>query len=223
MSAAHQPEFRLRVEYAKRGRGAYLSHLEVIRTLERIVRRAWLPFASTQGFSPHMKISFGPALGVGTASRSEHFDVILNEYFDPHDALERLTGAAPDVLSVVDADYVSAKEPSLSAAVTILQYQVIVAGHLDPPTEMPATLTVEQKGKTKSYDTHEVLPEGISVIHGDDATVIGFIIRSTAHGTLRPDSLMDYLIGDGHDVSYSIERTAALIEEKDGTWRAPLR
>ena len=44
--------FRLRVRYGKRDRLKYLGHLEVIHTIERIVRRAGLPYAVTQGFSP---------------------------------------------------------------------------------------------------------------------------------------------------------------------------
>lgn len=48
--------FRLRVRYGKRDRLKYLGHLEVIHTIERIVRRAGLPYAVTQGFSPHMRV-----------------------------------------------------------------------------------------------------------------------------------------------------------------------
>ena len=57
--------FRLRVRYSISGRLAYLSHLETIRSMERVIRRAGLPFAITEGFNPHMKVAFGPALPVG--------------------------------------------------------------------------------------------------------------------------------------------------------------
>ena len=50
--------FRLRVRYGKRDRLKYLGHLELIHTIERIVRRAGLPYAVTQGFSPHMRVGF---------------------------------------------------------------------------------------------------------------------------------------------------------------------
>lgn len=53
--------FRLRVRYGKRDRLKYLGHLEVIHTIERIVRRAGLPYAVTQGFSPHMRVGFSSA------------------------------------------------------------------------------------------------------------------------------------------------------------------
>ncbi len=66
-----QALFRLRVRYIKQGRLAYLGHLEVLQTIERIVRRAGLPFAVTQGFSPHMRLGVTSALPVGTSSICE--------------------------------------------------------------------------------------------------------------------------------------------------------
>ncbi len=57
--------FRLRVRYGKRDRLKYLGHLEVIHTIERIVRRAGLPYAVTQGLlSAHARgLLFGAAGG----------------------------------------------------------------------------------------------------------------------------------------------------------------
>ena len=68
--------FRLRVEFCKQGRLALLSHLEVARALERAVRRAGLPFAISQGFSPHMKIAFGAALPVGVGADAADFAIV---------------------------------------------------------------------------------------------------------------------------------------------------
>ena len=65
---AEQQTFRMRITFAKQGRLALLSHLEIARALERAVRRAQLPFAVSQGFSPHMKIAFGAALPVGVGT-----------------------------------------------------------------------------------------------------------------------------------------------------------
>ena len=220
------PEFRLRIGYKKQGRGAYLSHLEVIRALERTVRRAQLPYAITQGFSPHMKVAFGPALGVGTASRAEYFDVIVTEFINPDQALNRLQVVASDVLVPFACGYVSSREPSLSAAVNILQYQVIVEGDVDIKTDIPEHFEIEQRGKIKAYDALNVLPEPISVTQVDDIAIVRFTIRATPQGTLRPDSLMKFLMDEGDGVVEGVrityERTATLIEQAGGTWVEPL-
>ena len=79
--------FLMRIKYVKRGRLAFLSHLETIRSMERIIRRAGLPYAVTEGFNPHMKVSFGPALPVGAASECEYLDLRLREYVKPQDSI----------------------------------------------------------------------------------------------------------------------------------------
>ena len=97
--------FRLRVKYQITDRLAYLSHLETVRSMERVVRRAGLPFAITEGFNPHMKIAFGPALPVGAGSRSEYFDLRLREYVSPDLALAALQAAAPENLMPIACAY----------------------------------------------------------------------------------------------------------------------
>lgn len=82
--------FRLRVRYGKRDRLKYLGHLEVIHTIERIVRRAGLPYAVTQGFSPHMRVGFSSALPVGTSSTCEWYDLFMTEFVALDEAFGRL-------------------------------------------------------------------------------------------------------------------------------------
>ena len=85
--------FRMRICYQKQGRAAMLSHLEVTRALERVIRRAGLPYAITNGFSPHMRASFGSALPVGVGSTGEYLDVLLVERIPEKDALAALKAA----------------------------------------------------------------------------------------------------------------------------------
>ncbi|MDR2108548.1 MAG: TIGR03936 family radical SAM-associated protein, partial [Coriobacteriales bacterium] len=72
--------YRLRITFAKQGRLAWLSHLELVRALERCIRRSGLPLQFSQGFNQHIKHSFGPALPVGTAGVAELCDVWLMRY-----------------------------------------------------------------------------------------------------------------------------------------------
>ena len=89
-----QQIFRLRLTFAKQGRLAMLSHLEVARALERTVRRAGLPYAVSQGFSPHMLIAFGAALPVGVGGTHEIADVRLTHYVSADKALSALQEAS---------------------------------------------------------------------------------------------------------------------------------
>jgi hypothetical protein len=79
---------RLRFQYVKHDRLAFLGHLEVITTIQRCVRRANLPFAVGNGFARRMKIQFSQALPVGASSSCEYFDLTMDERIEPAVALE---------------------------------------------------------------------------------------------------------------------------------------
>ena len=81
---------KMRIAIAKKAATQYVGHLDFGRALERALRRAKLPVAFSEGFNPHMKISFGPALSVGVASYAEYVDVELQEHVDAADFGERL-------------------------------------------------------------------------------------------------------------------------------------
>ena len=116
--------YRLRVRYGKRGRLKYLGHLEVIHTIERIVRRARMPYAVTQGFSPHMRVGFSSALPVGTSSTCEWYDLFLTEEVPLDEAFLRLRDASPVDLAPVEAGYIDVKTPALTAQLTRLVYRI---------------------------------------------------------------------------------------------------
>ena len=107
--------FRLRMTFCKQGRLAMLSHLEVARALERAVRRAGLPFAVSQGFSPHMKIAFGAALPVGVGGTHELADLQMTRYVPVDEALEALQRASVPDLMVKACDYIEPHAPAASA------------------------------------------------------------------------------------------------------------
>ncbi len=120
--------FRLCIRYAVRDRLAYLSHLETVEAMRRVVRRAQLPYAVSEGFSPHMKATFGPALPVGAGGEGEYFDVRLTEYVDPDEALERLKASAPVNLVPLEAEYIDLRSPALDVAFPISAWHAEFAG-----------------------------------------------------------------------------------------------
>lgn len=94
------------MRYAKRGRLRFTSHRDVARAFERALRRAGVPMAYSQGFSPHPKISWIGAAPTGVASEAEYVEVQLVEAVDPTALAAALDTALPpglDVLEVVTA------------------------------------------------------------------------------------------------------------------------
>lgn len=226
-------EFRLRVCFAEEGRGAYLGHLEVVRAIERIVRRASLPYAVSQGFHPHMRLAFCSALPVGVASEHEYFDVILTSFVEPQEALSRLRAFAPPALPVVEVGYVSKAEPSLTAAVTTFLYRARLKACVIPIRKIEDAfsdlrtqeeLEVEQKGKIKVFDPSHCIPNDAVVTQEEDGMSLTFSLRVAPNGALRPDVLLQTLLTrlESPEQSFDLVRIDQFIPDDKGGLIRPL-
>jgi radical SAM-linked protein len=226
-------EFRFRVCYGKLGRLRWLSHLEVIHSLERSIRRAGLPYAITHGFNPHMKAAFGPALPVGTAGENEYLDVWLTRSTDAMEALSLLKDSTPADLAPLDARYAADKEPSLTAAITIAKYVVDVIGKESSTEDVrvalngvvgTGSLSVEHKGKHKVFDLARCLPEEVRVEDHQGGSRVLLTVRMGPQGSLRPELLVREAIREASleaAVTHTT-RTDTLIEVEEGVWVRPV-
>lgn len=98
---------RIRIRYAKRGPLRFTSHRDFARAFERAVRRAAVPIAYSQGFTPHPKISYASAAPTGVASEAEYLEIGLQSIMDPSEvraALDSALSPGLDVMEAVQAD-----------------------------------------------------------------------------------------------------------------------
>ncbi len=177
--------FRLRFRFCKTGRLALLSHLEVARALERAVRRARLPFAVSQGFSPHMRIAFGSALPVGVGGTQEIFDVLLTEYCAPQKALAALQAASAADLMVFACAYVEHNAPAASVCYPLSDYEVQLTEPI-AQLQVPETITVLRKKKEKTITVADFLVGDLQL----DGTMLRFSLEAKPSGSLRADVLV---------------------------------
>lgn len=178
--------FRLRVEYCKQGRLALLSHLEIARALERAVRRADLPFAVSQGFSPHMKIAFGSALPVGVGSTCEIFDLQMTRYVAPGRALEALQGASVVDLMPHACRYIGPRDAAASVAYPVAAYRAELSRAPEGGLAVPEEVRVVRKKKERTLRVADYLVGPVAV----DGAVVTFELEAKPTGSLRPDVLL---------------------------------
>lgn len=93
---------KLRLKFTKTGRAVYISHLDLMRTLQRVFFRAGLPLRYSEGFNPHAKISIVLPLSVGTSSVTEYLDFWLTEDVPLADIVTRLNAAMPEGIEALD-------------------------------------------------------------------------------------------------------------------------
>jgi radical SAM family uncharacterized protein/radical SAM-linked protein len=116
---------RVRIRWGKKGLIRYLSHLDNARVFERAIRRCGLPVEYSQGFHPHIKISFGPPLQLGYTSEAEYFDLVLDKPFIPSMA-DKLNETLPDGYFIIEARSIIGKKISLTSKLNRAVYEVSV-------------------------------------------------------------------------------------------------
>jgi radical SAM-linked protein len=94
---------KVRLRFGKRGDLRLVSHHDLMRCLERMLRRARVPMAATQGFNPRPKMTFALALGLGIEALREVVDLELSEPWAPSELRARLEACAPPGFEWVDA------------------------------------------------------------------------------------------------------------------------
>src|SRR4051812_711357 len=108
---------KVRLRFAKRGDLRLVSHHDLMRCLERTLRRAAVPVATTQGFNPRPKVVFTLALALGIEGRREVVELDLAEPLTPAEVLARLAAVAPRGLVFFEAEAAAPGRPAQAAAV----------------------------------------------------------------------------------------------------------
>lgn len=93
---------KARVKFSKHGVMRFIGHLDIMRYFQKAIRRAGLPIVFTEGFSPHMVMSFASPLGVGLESEGEYMDIELSESVSTREALKRLNSVMAEGIRVLD-------------------------------------------------------------------------------------------------------------------------
>lgn len=115
---------RAAFKFSKGGAARYIAHLDLMRAMNRAIRRAGLPAQYSQGFHPHIVMSFAQALGLGYLSEGEYMEISLPDGANIQDAMESLNRALPDGLLMTGAWAIPEGMATLMAQVTAARWRV---------------------------------------------------------------------------------------------------
>lgn len=191
---------KIRVELTKGEAVRYISHLDYAAALERALRRAALPVAYSEGFNPHMKLSFASALAVGVTSDAEYMDVELKSPLKADDFLRRLRAALPQGIEAHAAVCLQGKQTALMALVDLASYEASAA--LNGPfaaletaaralSEAQTTpfVRVTPKGR-KEIDLKAYLSGTVFVSPAPEGALLRMDIRITPTGSVKPSEVL---------------------------------
>ncbi|MFV0437661.1 MAG: TIGR03960 family B12-binding radical SAM protein [Desulfopila sp.] len=204
------------VSYSRQGDICYLGHLEFLQLLFRALRRADITTNFSQGFNPTPKVSFAPALPVGTISDSEFFIMDLPAPLDdPEVTAALLTSKLPPGLVVNAITSHSGDLPLVTASrYTLRLSRPIEAAEKELAAQFLAaetfTITRTRKGKTRDLDIRKLITE---LSTADQYTFVLRIITTTAEPGIKPSDALHHIFGISEQ-----EALAARVTKTD--WQA---
>jgi radical SAM-linked protein len=216
----------VRLRFTKLGKVRWTSHRDVARMWERALRRAELPVAYTEGFSPRPRLSFGLALSTGHESLGEYVDADLTAAVDPAALPARLTSALPQGVDCVAAVALEGRPPSLQQDVTACTWHIELTGLSRAAAEeaAAAALAASSLVATRTRKGHEVIddlrPAILSLVVDDqeEPAAITADVATQPRG-LRPGELVEACFGAIE--TRRVLRTHQWIEH-DGARREPI-
>lgn len=203
-------------KYTKTGNLKYISHLDVLRFIQRAVKRAGINAKYSEGFNPHMKTSFGFPLSLGTESIGEYFELELNENINPEDFLKKMNLVMPKEMQLLKATH-SDETQSLMARCAYAQYLIVIESenlNIDKLnnllTEMHETgivYTRQKKNKkdkmvTKEMDTKDYIKFLKAELNNDNKATIQAVLLTTETGSMRVDELLNLISERAFNIDY---------------------
>ena len=120
---------RYLTKFTKEENIKFISHLDVLKTIQKNIRRAGLPVEFSQGFNPHMNTSIAQPLSVGVHSSGEYMDMVLTTEVDEKEIIDKLNLTAPSGIKYISALAIPYKEgekkvPQAMALIDAARYTI---------------------------------------------------------------------------------------------------
>lgn len=112
--------------FEKSQRLRHIGHLDIMRAMQRALRRSGLPVSYSQGFNPHILLTFASPLSVGAVGKRELMDVTLDEEVAPDAFLAAMNKALPREMPLLSARVLPDKHPALMAMVRAAKYDILL-------------------------------------------------------------------------------------------------
>jgi radical SAM-linked protein len=220
------------LQYSKGEEVKFLSHLDLMRAMEKALRRAQLPMAFSEGYNPHPRVAYASALAVGVTSEGEYLDLELEEDLSAQEVVERLNHALPSGLKVLAAVPVTKRKKSLMALINMARYQVVISHFQVIEQEdvekmivqvlSRSTYVVSRQGK-RGVRQVDIRP-GLFELQGrvvNQKLILQMDVQTGSGGNVRPEEVVEMVKEVGSfswGEKIQIHRVGLYICEKGKNW-----
>ncbi|WP_346928358.1 TIGR03936 family radical SAM-associated protein [Clostridium sp.] len=211
---------RYLIKYTKESEIKFLSHLDLMRTIQRVIRRAKLPIEYSKGFNPHMSISIAQPLSVGVHSIGEYLDAVFTEAVDEKEILKALNENTVGGVKFLSVTTVARKEgqknqqamATIDAAKYIIKFKLEEESALDMDSLMKLsqwTILKKSKSGEKETDIKPLVKEIKYSIDDEILTIEGLLScgsRENLSASLLSEFIKAHVNGIKEDAFVDIKR-----------------
>jgi radical SAM-linked protein len=190
---------RLRIRFSRGEEIKFISHLDIMRLWQRVIHRAGISLAYTEGFSPHPRISLAAPLPVGVTSQAELVDIFCNKWVSPHFFTTAVSQQLPPGIQILQVYPVALTLPSLQSQVSYAEYEVEIEtekGKPDIESALTSLLAVkhlpwhhERDTGTRNYDLRALIDDLWLIDWQGGYCTIGMRLRCDSGGSGRPEQV----------------------------------
>jgi hypothetical protein len=196
---------KVRIQFEKRGAIRFTSHKDVMRIFERAFAAAGVPVSFSEGFHPHVRMSFGPPLKTGWESLEEYMDLQLETPMD--DMAAAVNTKLPAGMRVTQVVPIDDRTPKLAVDIVAVELEAV----METEDVLNAGAPKNGNGVDVASVTHalsnRILPTpsaagsepgllGADVIQNEDAIRLRYKTTMDNGRIVTPDSLVAATIGD---------------------------
>jgi len=194
---------RLRVRFCRGQEVKFISHLDIMRLWQRVLCRAGISLAYTEGFSPHPRISLAAPLSVGVTSEAELMDVFVARLVSPHFFIDAVSQQLPTGIEIRQVYQVAPTLPSLQSQIRYAEYTVgveVEKGQEDVESALTSLLSLKElpwqhqrDTGTRFYDLRALIDDLWLVDWRQSYCTIGMRLRCDSSGSGRPEQVTSAL------------------------------
>lgn len=203
-------------KYSKTGNLKYISHLDVLRFIQRAVKRADIPAKYSEGFNPHMKTSFGFPLSLGNESIGEYFDLELSEKIYIQTFIDKMNSVLPKEMQLLAAKYTDDNESIMSRCLYVeylinIEFESLDIDELNKFFDEMLHDGVKYERIKKNKKNKNVVKEIntkdlIKYLHakktGESSATIEVIFLTTETGSIKTDEFIKLIENKGFKLTY---------------------
>ncbi len=188
----------IRIKFCKTGSLRFISHLDLMRYFQKVLRRAEIDICYSEGFSPHQIMSFAAPLGVGIESTGEYMDIEVLSMTSAEAMKQALNQVMVEGVEILSVSVLPDNAQNAMASVSAASYRLKMKEGRFPIEDLQHKLqdfyaqeTIPYTKETKKSVVELDLKQGIYELTAEQDGSVYMLVNASSSGSIKPVMVME--------------------------------